>query len=96
MERRAVVLVEGTSDQHAVETLARRRGRDLVAEGVEVVPMGGFGNLPRAIEQHRGVPLVGLYDPARSGTSCGRSAARIAKHSSAPASLRVPATSKTN
>lgn len=57
-----MVLVEGTSDQHAVETLARRRGRDLVAEGVEVVPMGGFGNLPRAIEQHRGVPLVGLYD----------------------------------
>jgi predicted ATP-dependent endonuclease of OLD family len=36
-----VVLVEGLSDRHAVEALARRRGRDLVAEGVEVVAPGG-------------------------------------------------------
>ena len=34
-DARAVVLVEGTSDKVALETLARRRGRDLVAEGVE-------------------------------------------------------------
>jgi hypothetical protein len=38
---RAVVLVEGFSDQIAIETLAARRGRDLVAEGVAVVPIGG-------------------------------------------------------
>ncbi len=62
MELRAVVLVEGSSDRLAVETLARRRGRDLAAEGVAVVPMGGYGNLPRALEQHRGVRLAGLYD----------------------------------
>ena len=38
---RAVVLVEGISDRVALETLARRRGRNLDAEGVAVVPMGG-------------------------------------------------------
>jgi hypothetical protein len=56
------VLVEGTSDRGAVETLARRRGRDLRAEGIEVVPMGGYGNLPRVLREYRGVRLAGLYD----------------------------------
>ena len=57
-----VVLVEGTSDRLAVETLARRQGRDLEAEGVAVVPMGGYGNLPHVLERHRDVPRAGLYD----------------------------------
>ncbi len=35
------MLVEGVSDQRAVETLAARRGRDLGGEGVAVVAMGG-------------------------------------------------------
>jgi hypothetical protein len=56
------MLVEGTSDRRAIETLARRRGRDLEAEGVAVVPMGGYGNLPRVLERYRDVPLAGLYD----------------------------------
>jgi hypothetical protein len=56
------VLVEGTSDLLAVETLARRRGRDLDAEGVAVVPMGGYGNLPRMLERYSGVRHAGLYD----------------------------------
>lgn len=38
---RAVVLVEGISDRVAVETLAERRDRNLDAEGISVVPMGG-------------------------------------------------------
>ena len=38
---RAVVLVEGMSDQAALAALADRRGRDLEAEGVVVVPIGG-------------------------------------------------------
>jgi len=59
---RAVVLVEGTSDALAVETLARRRGRDLQAEGVGVVPMGGYGNLPRFLERFHDLRLAGLYD----------------------------------
>jgi hypothetical protein len=62
MQLRGVVLVEGTSDLHAVETLARRRGRDLEADGVAIVPMGGYGNLPRLLERYRDVPLAGLYD----------------------------------
>jgi hypothetical protein len=62
MEPRGVVLVEGTSDRRAVETLARRRGRDLEGEGIAVVPMGGYGNLPRFLVRYRDVRLAGLYD----------------------------------
>src|SRR6478672_10948781 len=62
MQPRGVMLVEGTSDRRVVETLARRRGRDLQAEGVVVVPMGGYGNLPRLLGQYPDVPLAGLYD----------------------------------
>jgi hypothetical protein len=43
----AVVLVEGMSDQFAVEALAARRGRDLNAQGVFTVPMGGATNIGR-------------------------------------------------
>jgi hypothetical protein len=62
MNVRAVILVEGTSDRRAVEALAHRRGRDLHAEGVAVVPMGGYGNLPRFLDEHRDVRIAGLYD----------------------------------
>ena len=62
MQPRGVVLVEGTSDRSAVETLARRRGRDLQAEGVAIVPMGGYGNFPGLLARYRGLPLAGLYD----------------------------------
>jgi len=43
----AVVLVEGMSDQAAVQTLAERSGRDLRRDGVFVVPMGGATNIGR-------------------------------------------------
>jgi hypothetical protein len=62
MDVRGVVLVEGTSDRLAVEALARRLGRDLRSEGVAVVPMGGYGNLSRLLEQYRDVRSAGLYD----------------------------------
>ena len=62
MQLRGVVLVEGTSDRGAVEALARRRGRDLEREGLAVVAMGGFGNLPRLLDQYHEVRLGGLYD----------------------------------
>jgi hypothetical protein len=62
MHLRGVILVEGTSDRRAVETLARRRGRDLEADGVAIAPMGGYGNLPRLLERYRDVPVAGLYD----------------------------------
>ena len=62
MQLRGAVLVEGASDRLAVETLARRLGRDLYAEGVAVVAMGGYGNLPRLLQQYRHVRRAGLYD----------------------------------
>jgi hypothetical protein len=62
VQLRGVLLVEGTSDRRAVEALARRRGRDLQAESVAVVPMGGYGNLPRVLRQYRNVRSAGLYD----------------------------------
>ncbi len=62
MQLRRVILVEGASDRLAVEALARRFARDLRDEGVAVVPMGGYGNLPRFLEQYRTLRLTGLYD----------------------------------
>jgi hypothetical protein len=63
---RAVVLVEGTSDQRAVETLAARRGRDLDAEGISIVPIGGAHAIGAALERFGpaglGVELAGLCD----------------------------------
>jgi len=60
------VLVEGTSDQVAVETLAERRNVDLVAERVEIVPIGGAHAIGRFLAHFGplGVPLAGLYDAA--------------------------------
>lgn len=64
-ELRAVILVEGTSDAVAVETLAERRERDLEAEGVVVVPIGGAQAIGRFLGLYpRGVRLVGLCDAA--------------------------------
>jgi hypothetical protein len=63
---RAVVLVEGTSDQAALEALAVRMGRDLDAEGVAVTPMGGATNIKRFLERFGPpggeVALAGLCD----------------------------------
>ncbi|MGI9598682.1 MAG: TOPRIM nucleotidyl transferase/hydrolase domain-containing protein [Acidimicrobiales bacterium] len=44
---RSVVLVEGISDQIALETAARCAGRDLAAEGAVVVPIGGAQAIAR-------------------------------------------------
>jgi hypothetical protein len=59
-----VILVEGVSDRIAVETVARRRGRDLAAEGVSVVSIGGAQGVGRALERFRdtGALLAGLCD----------------------------------
>jgi hypothetical protein len=60
----AVVLVEGRSDKAAVEALAARRGRDLAAEGVEVVAMGGAQAIGRFLEPYAGARLAVLCDEA--------------------------------
>jgi hypothetical protein len=65
---RAVVLVEGVSDQLALEALAERRGRDLGAERISIVPIGGATNIGRFLElfgpSGHNVRLAGLCDAA--------------------------------
>jgi hypothetical protein len=50
VDARTVVLVEGISDQVALQAMAARRGRDLAAEGVGIVPMGGARSIGRYLE----------------------------------------------
>jgi hypothetical protein len=63
-----VVLVEGASDEVALEVLAARRGRDLAAEGVRIVAMGGATNIARHVRRYgpagSGARIAGLYDDA--------------------------------
>jgi Overcoming lysogenization defect protein-like, TOPRIM domain len=63
---RAVVLVEGISDRVAIEALAERRGRNLKAEGIAIVPMGGAQAIGRFLDrfgpQGLDVRLAGLCD----------------------------------
>ena len=65
---RTVVLVEGVSDQIAVETLAERLGRDLAAEGIVVLPVGGAHGVARYLRLFgpagTGARLAGLCDEA--------------------------------
>ena len=65
------MLVEGVSDKVALETLALRRGRDLAAEGVSVVPIGGAQAVGRFLNLYgpRGsnVRLAGLCDAGEEG-----------------------------
>jgi hypothetical protein len=66
IEYRAAVLVEGLSDQAAVEALAERRSHDLRALGIAVVPIGGATNAYRFLERlgprGKGLRLAGLCD----------------------------------
>jgi hypothetical protein len=66
VDPQTVVLVEGISDQAALEALAERRGRDLAAAGIAVVPMGGARNIRHFLELFgpRGLNLrlAGLCD----------------------------------
>jgi len=66
VDTRAVVLVEGISDQIAIETLATRLGRNLTSEGVSVVSMGGAHALGRFLTRFgphgANLGIAGLYD----------------------------------
>jgi hypothetical protein len=70
-DSRAVVLVEGVSDQVALEALAERRGRNLGAEDISILPMGGATNIRSFLERFgpRGldVRLAGLCDAGEEG-----------------------------
>lgn len=60
------MLVEGISDQIALETLAVRRGRDLGAQHVAILPMGGAHAVQRYLTRFgpegAGLRLAGLCD----------------------------------
>jgi hypothetical protein len=58
VDLRGAILVEGVSDQRAVEALAGRRGRDLEAERIGVMPIGGAQAIDR---------VLGRFDPGSSG-----------------------------
>ncbi|MFF6813687.1 TOPRIM nucleotidyl transferase/hydrolase domain-containing protein [Streptomyces sp. NPDC012403] len=68
---RTVVLLEGLSDAAAVGALAAGRGRDLPAEGVCVLPMGGAMNVGRFARllgpPGLGLRLTGLCDEGERG-----------------------------
>lgn len=64
MSGRTVVLVEGLSDRIALETLAARHGRDLAAEGVDVLAIGGAQAIERTLRALPGICVAGLYDVA--------------------------------
>ncbi|MER7622080.1 TOPRIM nucleotidyl transferase/hydrolase domain-containing protein [Streptomyces sp. NPDC126503] len=68
---RTVVLLEGPSDVAAVEALTGRRGRDLAAEGVCVLSMGGAMNVGRFARllgpAGLGLRLTGLCDARERG-----------------------------
>jgi hypothetical protein len=69
--KQRMVLVEGISDQVALEALAERRGRNLEAEGVSVVPIGGAQSIGRFLDRFGplglDVTLAGLCDAAEEG-----------------------------
>jgi hypothetical protein len=71
MGSRGVVLVEGMSDQAALSALAQRRGRNLDAERIRIVPIGGATTLGHFRDvlgpQGLDVRLAGLCDAAEEG-----------------------------
>jgi hypothetical protein len=71
IEPSTVVLVEGASDQAALEALARRRGRDLGVEGVAIVPMGGATTIGHFLDllgpRGHDYRLAGLCDAGEEG-----------------------------
>jgi hypothetical protein len=63
-----VVLVEGMSDKAAVEALARKLGRDLAGEGVEVVSIGGAHAIGKFVgELGEDLRAAGLCDVGEIG-----------------------------
>jgi hypothetical protein len=61
------VLVEGVSDKVALETLAFRRNRDLAADGVSVVAVGGAQAIGRFLDLYGLGRDLGRADMERLG-----------------------------
>ena len=71
VQPRSIVLVEGVSDQFALEALAKRRDRNLDGEGVSIVAMGGATNLRSFLNRYGpngfDVRVAGLCDAGEEG-----------------------------
>lgn len=71
LDIRTAVLLEGLSDAAAVDALAAGRGRNLAAEGICVLPMGGAMNIGRFARllgpPGLGLRLTGLCDEGERG-----------------------------
>ncbi|MDG4830424.1 ATP-dependent endonuclease [Solwaraspora sp. WMMD1047] len=83
----SLVLVEGISDQIAVETAALGRGRDLAAERVVVVPIGGAHAIGRFL-----TTLGPLHTRVRLAGLCDRHEAEIYRRGLATAGIGSPRT----
>jgi hypothetical protein len=70
-EGKSAILVEGASDQRAIEALARRYGRDLGADGIVVLAMAGATNARQFLNllgpRGYAIPLAGLCDLGEVG-----------------------------
>jgi hypothetical protein len=70
-DSRSVVLVEGISDQVALEALAERRGRSVDAGDISIVPIGGATSIGHFLDmlgpQGFDLRLAGLCDAAEEG-----------------------------
>jgi hypothetical protein len=63
MSSRLLIAVEGPSDRTVLELLARRLGRDLATEGIEIVPIGGAQAIRRFVAAlPAGTRVRGLCD----------------------------------
>ncbi|GAA2394970.1 hypothetical protein Cme02nite_55040 [Catellatospora methionotrophica] len=82
-----LILVEGVSDQIAVETAAAGRGRDLVAERVVVVPIGGAHAIGRFLTE-----LGPLATRLRLGGLCDVREEEIFRRALTAAGLGSPGT----
>ena len=71
---RTVVLVEGISDQIAVDAMLERSGRDRAAEQIVVIPIGGAQAVDKFVSDfatRRDLRIVGLCDEAEVGFFAG-------------------------
>jgi hypothetical protein len=66
-EARTVVLVEGLSDQLALEAVAQLRRLDLAAAGIAILPIGGAHAIGRFAERLSHLRLAGLCDAQEAG-----------------------------
>lgn len=71
-----VILVEGSSDRIAIDTVAMRLGIDLASESIQIVEMGGASSIGAYLDRFSPViRLAGLYD-ANEASIVARSLAR--------------------